>query len=98
MEQVQAYVVSMGTKMDTRVDQLMEIIQNMARQQEEIRVMIMRPTEALNNGGEALNTSLPGVIVKYPNDTFDTQNVIGNPGGARNGNMELNTGLNGHND
>ena len=32
MEQIQADVVAMGVKMDTRVDQLMEIIQNMARQ------------------------------------------------------------------
>ena len=76
MEQVQEYVVARGTKMDTRVEQLMEIIQNMARQQEEIRAMIIRPAEALNN------------------DTLGTQNVIGNPRGARNGNLDSNVGLN----
>ena len=93
MEQIQADVVAMGTMMDTRVDQLMEIIQNMARQQEEIRVMIMRPVEALNNGGRTVN-NLPGVIVNNPNDTLGTQNVVENPGGARNGNLDSNVDLN----
>ena len=66
----------------------------MARQQEEMRATIMRLAEALNNGGETLNTNLPGVIVNNPNDTLGTHNVIGNPGGARNGNLDLNVALN----
>ena len=94
MEQVQGDVVAMGSRMDTRVDQLMEIIQNMARQQEEMRTMIMRPVETLNNGGETLNTNPPGVVVNNPNDTLGTQNMVENLGGAQNGNLDSNVGLN----
>ena len=94
IEKIQADVVAMGTRMDTRVDQLMEIIQNMARQQEEMRAMIMRPAEALNNGGETLNTNLLGVVINNLNDTLGTQNVIGNPRGAQNGNLDSNVSLN----
>ena len=41
-----------------------------------------------------MNTNLPGVIVKNPNDNLGTQNVIANPGGAQNGNLDSNAGLN----
>ena len=48
----------------------MEIIQNMARQQDERRAMIMRPAETVNNGGETLIVNLQGVVINNPNGTL----------------------------
>ena len=90
MEQIQADVVAMGTRMDTRVDQLMEIIQNLARQQEEMRAMIVRPAEGLNNGSENPNAGPPRVVINNPNNIPEAQNTVENLGGTRNMNVGLN--------
>ena len=80
--------------MDTRVDLLMEIIQNMNRQQEEMRAMIMRPSETLNNGSETLNANQKGVVINNPNGIMGAQNMVENPGSTRNMNLDSNVGLN----
>src|ERR1051325_3807246 len=49
MEKMEADMATLGTRMDARVGQLMEIIQNMALQQEELRDLVVRPVTPQNN-------------------------------------------------
>ena len=75
MEKIEADMVALGTRMDTRVGQLMEIIQNMALQQEELRALVVRPAAATTEGDEVVpppqGNALSGIILEVNTGLVD---------------------------
>src|ERR1051325_3478524 len=85
MEQIQADMADLNTRMDTRVNQLLEVIQDMVVQQAELRAIVLRNATETNERAQA--------TVNAPINNGPGNGLVDNQ--VENGVVNQNNGLNG---
>src|ERR1043165_10231291 len=85
MEQIQDEMADLNTRMDTRVNQLLEVIQNMVVQQDELRAIVLRNATETNERAQA--------AVNAPINNGPGNGLVDNQ--VENGFVNQNNGLNG---